>query len=161
MALSQPVPARRLRASDQERHDAILALSEHHAEGRLDLPEFTVRMERAQEATYIDELYPLFADLPLRRTGTANTGPGRPRRSHRPELAWLLPVMLAAVVAMSIITVLSFHFFPVWLLVGFWFFWVRGARRNRMRWQHWRPGQESQDWNRPAAMPSSPPPRPW
>ena len=40
-----------MRASDQDREEAILALSDHFAEGRLDHAEFDARMARAQEAT--------------------------------------------------------------------------------------------------------------
>ncbi|MEO6822235.1 MAG: DUF1707 domain-containing protein [Candidatus Nanopelagicales bacterium] len=148
MAFAQPVPARRMRASDQDRQEAIVALGDHHAEGRLDLAEFTARMERAQESTYLEELYPLFADLPLRRTSTAVTKP----RSHRPELGWLKPLLLWVVVATTVTAVLSFPVFPLWLLLGFWFFWGRPSGRNRLF---------RQDRNHPLVMPSSPPPRPW
>ena len=63
-----------MRASDQDREEAILALSDHFADGRLDHAEFEVRMARAQEATYVHELDPLFADLPARKQDAVPTG---------------------------------------------------------------------------------------
>jgi len=52
------------RIGDHERDAAVERLREHHAEGRLDLSEFTDRMNRALEARTQSDLDPLFADLP-------------------------------------------------------------------------------------------------
>jgi hypothetical protein len=73
----------RMRASDQDRNEAVLALSDHFAEGRLDQVEFDARMTAASEATYLHDLDPLFADLP--RRGMARR-PGS-EGSQRPDQA--------------------------------------------------------------------------
>ena len=69
-----------MRASDQDREEAILALSDHFADGRLDHAEFEARMARAQEATYVHELDPLFADLPARTKEAVASGTADVRR---------------------------------------------------------------------------------
>lgn len=126
---------RRLRASDQDRHEAVLALSDHHAEGRLDVAEFTTRMERAQEATYVDELDPLFADLPARAAAVRADVAQRPdRRSHRhagPPL-WV-PLAVLVVAGLSVVAIVNGHV-PWWLIPFGGFVAVRlAARRHAYR----------------------------
>jgi hypothetical protein len=53
-----------LRASDADRDDAVVALREHLAEGRLTLEEFAARAERALAARTLDELRSVASDLP-------------------------------------------------------------------------------------------------
>lgn len=60
---SQP---RSYRLSDAERSEAISALADAFAEGRLDAEEFEERMSAASQARLATELDPLFADLPRR-----------------------------------------------------------------------------------------------
>lgn len=120
MSAAVPQPAR-LRASDQDRHEAVLALSDHYAAGRLDLEEFTARMERAQEATYVDDLDPLFVDLPHPAGVAVAAGPRRQR--VRP---WF-PVALVAVVVLAVLAITHGRF-PWLLLPLFWFV--------SMRWRH-------------------------
>ncbi len=55
-----------MRASDQDRDEAVRALADHYADGRLDHDEFEARMSAASGATYLHDLDPLFADLPSR-----------------------------------------------------------------------------------------------
>lgn len=125
----------RLRASDQDRHEAILALSDHHAEGRLDLAEFTARMERAQEATYVVDLDPLFVDLPARAVATYATDrrpvhQHRLRRHHGPP-PWL-PVAVLVVIGLSVAAVVNGHF-PWWLIPIGWFLAMRIAAHRHHR----------------------------
>lgn len=114
-----------IRASDQDRHDAISRLSEHYAQGRLDLEEFSVRMESAQRATYLEDLVPLFADLPEQRPVALPYGAGRHRR-------WL-PFAVLAVVLLAVLAMTHGHF--PWLLVPF--VWFVAARHPAWggRWQ--------------------------
>jgi hypothetical protein len=134
MAYEQPGPARRMRASDQDRQEAIRALGDHHAEGRLDLAEFTGRMEQAQVATYLDQLDPLFVDLPRRAADRGQRGSTPPGRMFRPQR--VLPVLMVLALAASIALAASFHFFPFWLLLGLWFVWAQGARRHHRQWRY-------------------------
>ena len=70
------------RLSDGERDEAIGALGDAFAEGRLDAGEFTARMQAASEATFATDLDPLFADLPSRR---ARSRAVAPPPTHRPQ----------------------------------------------------------------------------
>lgn len=106
------LPAPGMRASDQERHEAVLALSDHFADGRLDLEEFQARMGRAQSVTYLHELDPLFVDLPSRRAAP----PSRASRSADPRWAerdWrrrpprflaVVPLLVVAAVVLAFVT---------------------------------------------------------
>lgn len=144
MTYAQPAPAGRIRASDQERQEAVLALGDHHAEGRLDLAEFTSRMERAQEATYLDELDPLFSDLPLRRPPTPVAKPGRPHRDARVWRARLEPVVVVLMVVAALAVMVKLTFVPLWLMLGLWYFWGFGSRHDH------RPVQYRQERHNPA-----------
>lgn len=57
-------PPRRLRASDADRTAAVARLQEAVARGLLSLDEGDERMAAAFGARYVDELAPLWADLP-------------------------------------------------------------------------------------------------
>ena len=76
-------PAYRL--SDGERDEAIAALADAFAEGRLDAGEFSERMQAASEATFATDLDPLFADLPTRqaRSRAVTPVPGRRPQQFR------------------------------------------------------------------------------
>jgi len=54
-----------VRASDDDRDRAVVALRDHLAAGRLTLEEFTERMSAALAAASTQELEPLLRDLPL------------------------------------------------------------------------------------------------
>ena len=134
----------RMRASDADREEAVLALREHYSDGRLDAQEFTTRMERAQEATYLVDLDPLFADLPGRSgagraVGVAArpTGPawaGRPYGPPRPSgpgpgARPAAFVLLAVAVVASVVMIAHGHvpfFLPMVAFVVF-----VGSRRHR------------------------------
>ncbi|MEL4359052.1 MULTISPECIES: DUF1707 SHOCT-like domain-containing protein [unclassified Luteococcus] len=62
--MSENLPARQVRAGDQERAAAVERLSVGYQEGMLDLAEFTERMERAWSAVHVTDLDVLLADLP-------------------------------------------------------------------------------------------------
>jgi len=54
-----------VRASDDDRNRAVVALRDHLATGRLTLEEFTERMSTALAAVSTDDLEPLLRDLPM------------------------------------------------------------------------------------------------
>lgn len=60
--MSQPTPPKRIGFA--ERDEAVAQLQQHHAEGRLDSDEFQERMTQALQARTVDDLQPLFVDLP-------------------------------------------------------------------------------------------------
>jgi hypothetical protein len=124
-----------MRASDQDRQEAVLALSDQFAEGRLDRDEFDRRQSRAQEAVYLHDLDPLFADLPGRAaptTAAAAVAPVRGRRPHPAAIAafgLLSFASTAALVAVAVVAVAGGH--VLWLLVPLLAFML--ARRARRR----------------------------
>jgi hypothetical protein len=60
------VPQHGVRASDAEREAAVTRLQTAMAEGRITVEEFSERAQAAYAATTVDQLGPLFADLPAR-----------------------------------------------------------------------------------------------
>jgi DUF1707 SHOCT-like domain len=135
-------PYARMRASDQDRNEAVLALGEHHASGRITLPEFTERMEQALACTYLDELDPLFADLPVIRAATVVAARPVPAAGHGlpPVPAagrGLPPVALVAVpllIALAVLVVGAGFLFPFWLPLAL--FWIMGGSHRHWRIQH-------------------------
>ena len=120
----------RMRASDQDRDEAVLALGEHHTAGRLTLVEFTARMEQALACTYLDELDPLFADLPAIRREVVPVAAVPVRRPGHPPVAILAIPLL---VAFAVVMVGAGFFFPFWLPILL--FWMMGGPRRHRRMQ--------------------------
>ncbi len=137
-----------MRASDQDRNEAVLALSDHFAEGRLDQAEFDLRMTAASEATYVHDLDPLFADLPRRGSvrpmgadgsrrhappgwdmATARRGPRLNR--HRRGLPFpVAPLVFGLVV--TLVMVFGFHA----LLFVIPAMWLAGGIARRRAFRH-------------------------
>lgn len=116
-----------MRASDQDRDEAVRALSEHYADGRLDHDEFESRMTRASEATYLHDLDPLFADLPSRSRPPVPVRAGRSPASFRPHPALaLVPLLFIALLTAVLLT--QGHAF--WILFPLWWFGMGVARRR-------------------------------
>jgi hypothetical protein len=128
----------RMRASDQDRNEAVLALSDHFAEGRLDQAEFDVRMRAATEATYLHDLDPLFADLPRRAASVARAETGRRSASSRGPRAvrhghMRIPVA-PLVFALILAAVVTGH--GVFLFFVFPLLWFAGGMARRRAWRH-------------------------
>jgi hypothetical protein len=142
-------PARELRIGDAERENAVSALGEHYAAGRLSKEEYDERSASAWSARTTSELTPLFLDLPALAaagpatttrgharvpwTGTAGGGPVHGSTGRRgwfgvpmPALP-LLPVLLLVLVLVA----LTHLPWPLLLLVGL--LWWSGGRRHRPR----------------------------
>ena len=96
----QPLPADLLRVGDAERQQAVTALGEHYAAGRLDQDEYDTRIQTAYAAKTRVDLQGLFGDLPepvpFRAAGQHPAGtrgarlagrPGRPRPAPAPDRA--------------------------------------------------------------------------
>lgn len=123
---------RPMRASDQDRDEAVLALSDHYAEGRLDHDEFESRMSLASRATYLHELDPLFVDLPARARPATAVGRRRPAPMQPPRP--VLPLVLLALGAVATAIVLT-HGRALWLLVPLW--WIGMSVGRRRAWQRY------------------------
>lgn len=58
----------RIRAGDADRQQSVDRLARHFTDGRLDSGEYDERVRRAYASIYLDELLPLFSDLPAEPT---------------------------------------------------------------------------------------------
>jgi Domain of unknown function (DUF1707) len=122
---------RPMRASDQDRTEAVLALTDHVTDGRLDSDEFEARVSAAYAATYLHELDPLFVDLPYAAprpvvpTGTTGRDVARRDRfaGRRPVFALLLVLAILASIAVA-----TGH---LWLLIPVAWFAVVGTSARR------------------------------
>ncbi|MFF1821635.1 DUF1707 domain-containing protein [Kribbella sp. NPDC058245] len=124
---------RKVRIGDSERDRAVEALGEHFVAGRLTQDEFEERSETATRARYVDELEPLFEDLPV--SGELQVARGRhPQQFVRPSpLLLLMPFLMIGLVATSVALTAP------WLLWGV--FWVAiFSGMHRRRHHHRRPG---------------------
>jgi uncharacterized membrane protein len=124
-----------LRLSDADRQEALDALGEHFAQGRLDRDELDERSDAVWSAKTHGDLSPVFADLPGRAAGTP---PPRARRRGPVGLRRLLAPVLVVLVVLTVLT----HLPLVLLAVGIWFLvghrrWHQhhGSRNRRWRAQ--------------------------
>ena len=125
-ALPDPVPADLLRVGDAERQQAVSALGEHFAAGRLDQDEYDTRIQVAYASRTRVDLRGLFGDLPepapfapLPAPGFRDGRTARDRRHSRPVLAGVpvFPILIAlAIVAGAL---LRFPVFPIVLFLWF------------------------------------------
>ena len=144
MSQDQPSPFRRaartgqIRIGDAERDQAVAALSEHFVAGRITQTEFEERSDQATRARYVDDLSPLFDDLPEDQPTELQPhfpyavaiGPGRqrPQRFSPPPLFWLLPILMMGLVVASVTFAAPWIF---WIL--FWVFIFGGPRAHYRR----------------------------
>jgi hypothetical protein len=112
-----------LRVSDAERNDVAERLSRHFADGRLDQPEFSSRLERATGAKTRRDLDGLFDDLPR-----LADEPAPPRTRHRRMLPLLLVVLLVALVADAALS--QVHATGLLVVVVGLLIWYRLGRRH-------------------------------
>jgi hypothetical protein len=112
---NEPRPAR-LRASDADRERTVEQLRRHHADGRLDLEEFSERMDRAYAAKTLAELDELMTDLPQDAT-PATPRPAGSLDERRARLQQSFYRGLATYLAVNAMLV------GVWLLGGRGYFW--------------------------------------
>lgn len=126
-----------LRASDADREQAVEALRQHHAEGRLTVEELTERTERAYTARTLGDLDALATDLPPIQPPAPPPGPADPpastglpprMRPPGPERAAAKASMLRSILWYGILSVFlivvwalsgSDVFWPVWPILGF------------------------------------------
>jgi hypothetical protein len=124
--LPDPLPADQLRVGDAERQQAVSALGEHFAAGRLDQDEYDTRVQAAYASRTRVDLQGLFGDLPepapfrpLPAAGWREGRVARDRRRPRPVLAGVpvFPVLIVLAVVAS--ALLRFPVFPIVLFLWF------------------------------------------
>jgi hypothetical protein len=114
------------RVGDAERGRTVDLLKEAHAAGYLSLEEVDERLGAALAARTRGDLDRLVADLPP--DWRAAQQPPRPRPARPvPDLAWVVPLVLAVV--LLVVLALSRGFFFPWPLL--WILFVFGRRRTR------------------------------
>jgi hypothetical protein len=120
-----------VRIGDAERDQAVALLSDHFVAGRLTQAEFEERSEQATRARYVDDLEPLFDDLPRQTELQPALGPWSPpsaRRHHGPPPAFM---MIAPFLMIGLFITAATLAAP-WLLWGvFWIVLISGAHRRR------------------------------
>jgi hypothetical protein len=158
-------PSRRrasLRASDADRERIVLALRQHHGDGRLTVEEFTERMNLAYEAKTLGDLDGLTRDLPP-------LPPPLPEEIHPDPVgvirwrfyrhllsyAFVNGLMILIWVFASVSVGRLLFFWPVWTLLGWGLavgshairvFGPQESRDSRDRGDRWDRHQEP--WNR-------------
>ncbi|GLY68448.1 hypothetical protein Atai01_50670 [Amycolatopsis taiwanensis] len=106
-----------MRLSDDERDEAINALSEHVRTGRLDLDEYGTRSAKVTAARTRGELMPLFADLPAPHPSVLTTG-ARPAPVRSMPMARFGPglVPIAGLIALVLFFTVARGMWLVFLL---------------------------------------------
>jgi Domain of unknown function (DUF1707)/2TM domain len=112
----------RLRASDADRERTVEQLRRHHAEGRLDMDEFSERMERAYEAKTLAELDELMSDLPREAAPAAVAGRRIADRGGRMRQAFYRNLTSYLSVNAMLVGIWAFsgrgYFWPIWPIMG-------------------------------------------
>jgi hypothetical protein len=135
----QPLPADLLRVGDAERQQAVTALGEHYAAGRLDQDEYDTRIQTAYAAKTRVDLQGLFGDLPepapFRRPGQHPAGRAAPGwdagrdardRPRRRMGAPVIPVIMAVAIFLGVSLLVHFPVVPLLFLL----IWIGAGRRR-------------------------------
>lgn len=134
----QPLPADLLRVGDAERQQAVTALGEHFAAGRLDQDEYDTRIQAAYRAKTRVDLQGLFGDLPepvpFRAAGQQSFGhqpgwqAGRDARdrTRRRMGSPVIPIIMAIAIFIGVSLLVHFPVVPLLFLL----IWVGAGRRR-------------------------------
>jgi uncharacterized protein DUF1707 len=116
---------RDLRASDADRDRVAAQLREHAGMGRLSVDELGERLDVVFAARTLGELEPPLADLPRAQ-----------RDRHRSPIAGAPLLALAVLLVMAWALTGAGAFWPVWVLLGLWWFGPLGRRHRWARGRH-------------------------
>jgi hypothetical protein len=131
----QPLPADLLRVGDAERQQAVTALGEHYAAGRLDQDEYDTRIQAAYAAKTRVDLQGLFGDLPepapFRPAGqqpavgwqAGRDARDRPRRRYGSPA---IPVLMAVAIFVGVSLLVHFPVVPLLFLL----IWIGAGHRR-------------------------------
>jgi hypothetical protein len=131
-----------VRIGDAEREQAVGALGEHYAAGRLTKEEYDERAAAAWAARTESGLRPLFVDLPAphgRMTAkeaqrpTPVAPPQRTSRRRGPGVWSMLPVFPILVGLFLLALLTGFPWFPFWVVLGLAWFARSGCAGHRRR----------------------------
>ena len=120
--LRAPNTDRDLRASDADRDRVAAQLREHASTGRLSVDELDERLEAVFAARTLGDLEPPLADLPREKRG---------ERGYLLAGAPLIAVAMLLVVAWALTG--AGAFWPIWVLIGLWWFGPLGRRHRWVR----------------------------
>jgi hypothetical protein len=133
-----------LRASDTDRERIAEQLRHATAEGRLLVDELEDRLEATFAARTYGELDAVVADLPVARTPQRHSQPARRQQSFGHWvfaivlLAFVMPVLIAAVVAIAVFVFTGVvAVWALWLALAWFFFGHRRLRYSSRRRVHW------------------------
>ncbi len=123
------------RVSDREREGAVDLLSEHAAQGRLNVEELDARVDGALAARTRAELAALTRDLPVSAQGERPAPQRRATRGALPELSGQLGAFLAVNLVLVAVWALSGsgYFWPAWPILGWGLALVKGGPCVRRR----------------------------
>jgi Domain of unknown function (DUF1707) len=129
----QPLPADQLRVGDAERQQAVTALGEHFAAGRLDQEEYDTRIQAAYAARTRVDLRGLFGDLPepapfrlAAEDPPVGWQDGRAAREGRRPPFPVIPVLAAIAIFVGVSLLARFPVVPLLFLL----LWIGGGRRR-------------------------------
>jgi hypothetical protein len=134
----QPLPADLLRVGDAERQQAVTALGEHFAAGRLDQDEYDTRIQAAYRAKTRVDLQGLFGDLPEPvpfRPGAHQPFGHQPGwqagrdardRTRRRMGSPVIPIIMAIAIFIGVSLLVHFPVVPLLFLL----IWIGGGRRR-------------------------------
>ena len=145
-----PLPEDLLRVGDAERQQAVAALGDHFAAGRLDQDEYDTRVQAAYASRTRVDLQGLFGDLPepvpFRRAAArppVGWQDGRAARDRRRPPFAVVPVLAAIMIFVGVSLIVHFPVVPLLFLL----LWFGGGRRRG--WSGGRPRPD--DWSRHSA----------
>ena len=131
-----------MRLSDADRQQALDALGEHYAQGRLTREELDERSDAVWSAKTYGDLSPLFADLPgqpsPRHEGPRPRGPRGPR--GWPGVRGLLVPVLVVLVVLTVIIHLPL------VLLGLLLWFCIGRRVWHRQWHYRGHGPHDPQW---------------
>ncbi len=129
----ESAPAKPVRIGDAERDEAVSALGDHFAAGRLGREELDERIDQAMQARFSTDLQPLFDDLPATVQQPAQPQPAQWPGQRPPSPLFLLFPLMAIGLVVTAVAIGA-----PWMLWGLlWFFMLTRFMGRRWGWpQH-------------------------